>query len=73
MRDHAEMERPRMRGKGKIERLIRTNNERLRADKTMATEKTNAGLARLLFILSTAAAAKNLSPFEKAFGRNSNA
>ena len=51
MRDHAEMERPRMRGNRKIERLNRTNNERLRADKTMITEKTNTGLSRLLFVL----------------------
>ena len=60
------------RGNGKIERLIRTLNERLKADKTIVTERGNAGLARLLFALRTAAAANNKSPFEQVFGRKPN-
>ena len=60
------------RGNGKIERLIKTLNERLRADKTIVTEQGNAGLARLLFALRTAAAANNNSPFELVFGRKPN-
>ena len=53
------------RGNEKIERLIRTLNERLRADKTIITERGNAGLARLLFALRTAAAANKSSLFEQ--------
>ena len=60
------------RGNGKIERLIRTLNERLRADKTIVTERGNASLARLLFALRTAAAANKNSPFELVFGRKPN-
>ena len=60
------------RGNGKIERLIRTLNERLRADKTIITERGNTGLARLLFALRTAAAANKTSPFEQVFGRKPN-
>ena len=60
------------RGNGKIERLIRTLNERLRADKTIVTEKGNTGLARLLFALRTAATTNKDSPFELVFGRKPN-
>ena len=60
------------RGNGKIERLNRTLNERLRADKTIITERGNTGLARLLFALRTAAAANKTSPFEQVFGRKPN-
>ena len=60
------------RGNGKIERLIRTLNERLRADKTIVTEKGNTGLARLLFALRTAATINKDSPFELVFGRKPN-
>ena len=60
------------RGNGKIERLVRTLNERLRVDKTIITERGNTGLARLLFALRTAAAANKTSPFEQVFGRKPN-
>ena len=60
------------RGNGKVERLIRTIIKRLSADKSITTEKGNAGLARLLFALKTAAAANKNSPFEQVFGRKSN-
>ena len=57
---------------GKVERLIRTINERIRAEKTIITEKGNAGLTRLLFALRTAATANGNSPFENAFGQKPN-
>ena len=60
------------RGNGKIERLIRTLNERLRADKTIILNKGTTGLSRLLFALRTAATANGNSPFERVFGRKPN-
>ena len=50
-----------------------TINERLRADKSIITERGNAGLARLLFALRTAAAANKISLFEQVFGCKTNA
>ena len=55
-----------------VERLIRTINERLRADKSIISEWGNTGLARLLVALRTAAAANKNSPFEQVFGRKPN-
>ena len=60
------------RGNGKIESLIRTMNERNRAEKTIITEKGNAGLTRLLFALRIAATANGSSPFENVFGHKPN-
>ena len=60
------------RGNGKVERLIRTINERIRAEKTIITEKGNVGLTRLLFALRTAATANGNSPFENVFGQKPN-
>ena len=59
-------------GNGKVERLIRTINKRIRADKSIITERGKTGLARLLFALRTAAAANKNSPFEQVFGRKPN-
>ena len=41
-------------GNGKVERLIRTINERLRANKNIILEKDNAGLSELLYALRSA-------------------
>ena len=60
------------RGNGKVERLIRTISERIRAEKTIITEKRNAGLTRLLFALRTAVTANRNSPFENVFGQKPN-
>ena len=59
-------------GNGKIGRLIRTLNERLRADKTIILNKGIAGLSRLLFALRMAATANGNSPFEQVFGKKPN-
>ena len=60
------------RGNGKIERLIRTLNERLSADKTIFPNKGTTGLSSLLFALRTAATANGNSPFERVFERKPN-
>ena len=60
------------RGNGKIERLTRTINERIRAEKPILTEKGNAEISRLLFALRTTAATNNSSPFDKVFGQKPN-
>ena len=60
------------RGNGKVERLIRTINERISAEKTINTEKGNAGLNRLLFALRTAATTNGSSLFENVFGQKPN-
>ena len=52
------------RGNGKIDRLIRTINERIRAEKSILTEKGNAEITRLLFALRTTAATNNRIPFD---------
>ena len=59
-------------GNGKIERLIRTINERIRAEKSILTEKGNVGNTRLLFAFRTAAATNSSSPFDKVFGQKPN-
>ena len=60
------------RGNGKIERLIRTINERISAEKSIITEKGNAGINRLLFALRTTAATNSISLLEKVFGQKPN-
>ena len=60
------------RGNGKIKRLIRTINKRLRAYKSIITARGNAGLERLLFALRTATATNKNSPFEQVIGRKPN-
>ena len=61
------------RGNGKIERLIRTMNERIRAEKSILTGKGNAEISRLIFALRTTAATNNSSPFDKVVGQKPNA
>ena len=61
-----------LRGNRKIERLISTITERNRAETTIITEKGNAGLMRLLFVLRIAATANRNSPFENVFGHKPN-
>ena len=64
MRDH--------RGNGKIERLIRTINERLRTNQNIVVKKDNSGLSEILYALRTGKKADGKSPFEKQFGREPN-
>ena len=60
------------RGNGKVERLIRTINERLRASKEVFLAKDYTGLSDILFALRTAKKADGKSPFEMQFGRKPN-
>ena len=64
MRDH--------RGNGKIERLIRTINERLRINKNIILKKDNSGLSGILYILRIGKKADGTSPFEKSHGGEPN-
>ena len=52
------------RGNGKVERLIRTINERLRTNKTIVLDKENTGLSEQLYALRTAPKENKLSPAE---------
>ena len=52
------------RGNGKVERLIRTINERLRANKEVFLAKDYTGLSDILFALRTAKKADGKSPFK---------
>ena len=56
----------------KIERIIRTIKERIRAEKSNLTEKGHSEITRLLFALRTTAATNNSSPFDKVFGQKPN-
>ena len=60
------------RGNGKVERLIRTINERIRADKSIVLEKGNRKLARTLFAIRQAKSANKNSPYEEVFGKEPN-
>ena len=60
------------RGNGKIERLIRTINERLRTNQNIIVKKDNSGLSEVLYALRTGKKADGKSPFEKQFGREPN-
>ena len=57
---------------GKIERLIRTLNERLRTNKGIILKKDNSGLSEILYALRTGKKIDGKSPFEKQFGREPN-
>ena len=59
---------PRKRKNGALRKIT----ERLGAEKTIVTESGNAGLARLLLALRTAAAANKNNPFDYVFGRKPN-
>ena len=60
------------RGNGKIERLIRTINERLRINKNIILKKDNSGLSGILYILRIGKKADGTSPFEKSHGGEPN-
>ena len=52
------------RGNGKVERLIGTINERLRANQRIVLDKDNTGLSELLYALRTAPKENKISPAE---------
>ena len=60
------------RGNGKIERLIRTINERLRANKQIILSKDKTGLSEILYSLRISKKKDGKSPFEKQMGREPN-
>ena len=60
------------RGNGKIERLIRTINERLRANKQIVVTKDQSGLSEILYALRISKKKDGKSPFEKQMGREPN-
>ena len=64
MRDH--------RGEGKIERLIRMINERLRTNKQIIVTKDQSGLSEILYALRVNKKKDGTSPFEKQMGRQPN-
>ena len=64
MRDH--------RGNGKIERLIRTINERLRTNRQIIITKDQSGLSEILYALRVNKKKDGSSPFEKQMGRQPN-
>ena len=60
------------RGNGKIERLIRTVNERLRTNKQVVLRKYKSGLSEILFALRLNKQKEKESPFKQQFGREPN-
>ena len=60
------------RGNEKIERLIRTMNERTLAEQFNINQKGNAEITSFLFALRTTAATNSSSPFDKVFGQKPN-
>ena len=60
------------RGNGKIERLIRTINERLRTNKQIIVTKDQSGLSESLYALRVNKKKDCTSPFEKQMGRQPN-
>ena len=60
------------RGNGKIERLIRTINERLRTNKKVIVTKDKTGLSETLFALRMKPSATKKSPFEQHTGQEPN-
>ena len=64
MRDH--------RGNGKIERLIRTINERLRTNKNIVLKKDKSGLSEILYALRMGEKADGKPSFENLYGRKPN-
>ena len=57
---------------GKIERLIRTINERLRTNKNIVLKKDKSGLSKILYALRMGEKADGKSPFENLYGRKPN-
>ena len=60
------------RGSGKMERLIQTNNTRLRKNKSIILKRDQSGLSEILYALRTGQKADGKSPFEKLYGRKPN-
>ena len=60
------------RGNGKIERLIRTLNERLRTNRNIILKRDKSGLSEILYALRMGKKADGSSPFEKLYGREPN-
>ena len=60
------------RGNGKLERLIRTINERLRANKQIVVTKDKSGLSEILYALRISNKKDGKLPFEKQLGREPN-
>ena len=60
------------RGNGKIERLLRTINERLRANKQIIIRKDQSGLSEILYSLGISKKKDGKSPFEKQMGKEPN-
>ena len=60
------------RGNGKVERMIRTLNERLRTNRKVVVEKNTSGLSNILFALRTEKGVDNTSAYERQMGRKPN-
>ena len=60
------------RGNGKIERLIRTINEKLRTNKQIILTKDKSGLSEILYALRVSKKKDGRSPFEKHMGKEPN-
>ena len=60
------------RGNGKVERMIRTINERLRINQKIVVERSKNGISNILFALRTEKGADGKSSFEKQTGRKPN-
>ena len=60
------------RGNGKVERRIRTLNERLRTNKKIVVQKDTSGLSNILFALRTEKGVDNTSAYERQMGRKPN-
>ena len=61
VRDHS--------GNGKVERMIRAINERLRKNHKIVIERNKNGIFDILFVLRTGKSTKGYSTFEKQTGR----
>ena len=60
------------RGNGKVERMIRTINERLRTNKNILVSKDKSGISNILFALRSEKGYDGKSAFEKQNGRKPN-
>ena len=60
------------RGNGKVERMIRTLNERLRTNRKIVVQKDTSRLSNILFALRTEKGADNTSAYERQMGRKPN-
>ena len=60
------------RGNGKVERMIRTINERLRINKEVVISKEKTGISKILFALRSEKGSDGKSAFERHLGRTPN-